>query len=257
MKNIIELFKSITGDDVDSEKSKFHKAFNQLKDQLEKRNKLDRETDQISDLITMLLINKSLSNFILSLFEENIQNVKEDDAFTEFLIYTLVETSQVEGCKLLLFKIIQDDNYYIKAYIFYHPVVYPIRKIFQTNHCKEEMITFLNSNKFKKLYINKCKMPGYHSELFAFPNQYHNCFDIKNFDPEIINEISVSKLSKLSSKERLDSIRVINDVFFKLELIKRYYSQYLPTMYKTKFIRLVDKTFPELELKKNGYDYCL
>jgi hypothetical protein len=59
-------------------------------------------------------------------------------------------------------------------------------------------------------------------------------------------------LSKLASKERLESIKLIKDPFFKLELILRYF-YILPTLYKTRFVKLVDKTFPELELKKNGH----
>lgn len=255
MENTLELFKSITGDNVEFDKSILYKAFNQLKDELSNKTTLDRDTKKISYLIQQLLFNKSFSNYTLSLL--NLENAKENNLFTEFLIYTLVESSEDDGSQTLLIKILQGDNYAIKSYIFYHPTIYPIRKIFQTKQCKDAIISFVNSEKFKQLYFDRCKMPGYHSVLFAFPVQYLNCFDIKYFDSQVNKEISISKLSKLASKERLESIRVINDVFFKLILIELYYSQYLPTLYKTRFIRLVDKTFPELELKKNGYSYCL
>ena len=53
--------------------------------------------------------------------QKNIQNTTRNTVFKEFLIYILVESSQIEGSKLLLYKILQEDNYNNQTIIFYHP----------------------------------------------------------------------------------------------------------------------------------------
>lgn len=257
MEDTLQLLKSINEDHIELGESKLYTAFDQIKTELAIKPELGREAGQILYLIQQFLVSKSFSDYILTLVKEHLKEAKEEEAFTKFLFRLLVDSSEILECQDLLCEILEGDNYVIKSYIFYHPAIGPIRKIFQTPECKKAIVSFVNSEKFKLLYDNRCKMPGYHSVLFAFPIQYQNCFDLRNFDPQAINNISPAKLSKLASRERLESIRLINDDYFKLELIKRYYTSYLPILYKTRFIRLVDKTFPELDLKKNGYSHCL
>lgn len=211
----------------------------------------NRQKEQIAYKIASLLELKLHSDFVLDAIKKRLTYSRPKNDYDEIVINALV-SAETTGANSILNDIFKSESYILKAYIFYHRVSYPICNIFQTSECKLSIIDFINSDRFPTIYEERCNWSGYHSEFFAFPSRYISCFDIKEFDQIKALKYSASKLSKLASKERLESIKLIKDPFFKLELILRYFYS-LPDLYKTRFVKLVDKTFPELELKNNGH----
>jgi len=215
------------------------------------------EKDRLASEIAMLIKSEISGNYILDEISKRMSFSRERNDYDEIIIYALV-SAETTGANSILLDILRSDSFALKAYIFYHRVC-SVSQIFQTPECRLAIVNFINSNQFSSIYSERCKRPGYHSELFAFPGHYISCFEIREFDEIKAQNYSSSKLSKMATEARLESIRLIKDPFFKMELIKRYFNS-LPVLYKTRFVKLVDKTFPELELKKNGhsvYSYCL
>lgn len=218
----------------------------------------NRQKDQIAYKISVLLKSELHKEITIDEIKKRLSYSRLRNDYDEIIVNSLV-SAETNAANLILKDILKSESDILKAYVFYHRVCFPIPKIFQTIECRLSIIEFINSDRFPLIYKERCNWPGYHSELFAFPGHYISCFNIKEFDQIKAEKFSASKLSKLASKERLESIRLIKDPFFKLELIRRYFNS-LPTLYKTRFVKLVDKTFPELELKKNGhyvYSRCL
>ena len=114
------------------------------------------------------------------------------------------------------------------------------------------IVDFVNSDYFLSYYEESKLKPVKMISNFIFPYQYINCFDIKNFSDINKPAISNAKMSKLVTELRLESIRLIKNNSIKMELILRYYNE-LPTLYKNRFVKLVDSTFPDLKLKKYGH----
>ena len=219
---------------------------------------LSTKKSKLSYLIRMLLENELYHDLVIDEIKKRLSFTRPLNSYDQIIICSLVNSDNNSTISILK-EILNSDSFILKEYIFYHNSIYPIKKIFQTTECRSEFIKFINSEYFETAYKERVSLPGYHSESFAFPSQYQNCFKIKEFDHIKNENLSASRLSKLASNERLESIRVITNDFFKLKLIKDYYNS-VPTLYKNRFVRLVDKKFPELNLKKNGdslYKYQL
>lgn len=260
MESLITLLTDIKNGSFASQKKKIVSFFSVLFDELVVKStpEFNRQKNEIAYDIRILLNSEIHYEIIIDEIKKRLSYSRISNDYDEIIIYSLV-SAYTNGANSILKDILKSESDVLKAYIFYHRVSFPIPKIFQTIECKLSIIDFINSDRFPSIYEQRCNWPGPHSEEFAFPDHYISCFDIKEFDQIKADGLSASKLSKLASKERLESIRLIKDPFFKLELIKRYFNS-LPTLYKTRFVKLVDKTFPELELKKNGhslYSHCL
>lgn len=260
MESLITLLIDLENESNASLKKKIERFFSVLFEEMVDKitPEFNRQKDQIAYKISELLKSELHKEIIIDEIKRRLSYSRLRNDYDEIIVYSLV-SAETNAANLILKDILKSESEILKAYIFYHRVSYPIPKIFQTIECRLSIIAFINSDRFPLIYKERCNWPGYHSELFAFPGHYISCFNIKEFDQIKAEEFSASKLSKLASKERLESIRLIKDPFFKLELIQRYFNS-LPTLYKTRFVKLVDKTFPELELKKNGhsvYSRCL
>jgi hypothetical protein len=253
MERLIKLLTEIENISISLQKEEIDFFFTSLYDELVLKTtpEFDRQKDLIGYKLGSLLNSELCNQIIIGEIKKRLSFSRDRNDYDEIIINSLV-SAETNGANSILIDILKSESYVLKAYIFYHRTCYPIPKIFQTEECKLSIINFINSDQFTSIYEERCNWPGYHSELFAFPGHYISCFDIKNFEVIQEEKFSTSKLSKLASKERLESIRLITNTFFKLELIKRYFNS-LPILYKTRFVKLVDKTFPELELKKNGH----
>ena len=260
MESLINLLIELENDSKASLKKKLEHFFSDMFEEMVDKigSEFNRQKDQIAYKISVLLNSELHKEIIIDEIKKRFSYSRLRNDYDEVIVYSLV-SAETKGANLILKDILKSESDILKTYIFYHKVCFPIPKIFQTIECKLSIISFINSDRFPLIYKERCNRQGYHSELFAFPELYISCFEIKEFDQIKAKGFSASKLSKLASKERLESIRLIKDPFFKMELIKRYFNS-LPTLYKTRFVKLVDKTFPELELKKNGhnvYTRCL
>ena len=253
MENIINLLSKIDINSIKSSKDNIEKFFFLIfKELVEKSTpEFDRQKDQLAYSISKLLKSEIQSELVLVEIKKRLSFSRSRNDYDEIIVNSLVSAGTVDSI-LILNDFLKSESFVLKAYIFYHRTSYPIPKIVQTSEFKISIVDFINSDQFLSIYEERCNWPGYHSESFAFPGHYISCFNIKEFDEIKLEKYSTSKLSKLITKERLESIKLINNPFFKMELIQRYF-YCLPTLYKTKFVRLVDKTFPELELEKNGH----
>ena len=248
MENLINLLTELENNSNKSLKKKleyfFSDMFKKMVDKIE--SEFNQHKDQIAYKISVLLKSELHEKIIIDEIKKRFSYSRLGNDYDEVIVYSLVSAG-TNDANLILKDILKSESDILKTYIFYHRVSYPIPKIFQTTQCKLSIIDFINSDRFPLIFKERCNLPGPHSEYFAFPGHYISCFNIKEFDEIKTKEFSASKLSKLASKERLESIRLIKDPFFKMKLINKYFNS-LPTLYKTRFVKLVYKTFPELEL---------
>lgn len=210
-----------------------------------RRNQKERLIHQISRIILNTAISKLFLDHIFLMLEK-----KTTDDLREFLIHCLIESSEHKDSSRFLIELLKRDNVEIKETIFYYHIEWPLRHIYQTKELKSSFIDYINSTAFQQTFKAKCKENGRFSKLFAFPSQYSNCFNVSKFTGEPFSKYSKAYLSRLTSKGRIESIRAIEDDNLKLELIYRYYHSYLEPLYRTRFIRTINKEFPHLELSK-------
>ena len=209
------------------------------------RHKRDELTSHIARIILKTSHSEPFINEILRLLNSDTTTIVQ-----EFLIHCLIESSEHEVSSRALKKFLKGNNVRIQEILFYYHVIWPLRAIYQTNEFKISIVRYINSDAFKKTFQEKGGKDGYTRALFAFPCQYSSCFDLTNFSDEKFSKYSKSYLSRLNLKSRIESIRSIEDDEMKLELIFRYYRYYLSREYSTRFIRIVDREFPGLNLYK-------
>ena len=214
-------------------------------------SEFNRKKDILSYKISVLLDTETYREIIIIQTRERLSFSRARNDYDEIIISALVSSKTNEAISVLK-EILQSESDVFKCYIFYHNVSYPIPKIFQTEECKYSIVNFINSKNFYAIYDERRKRPGLYSDSFAFPSSYISCFELKEFDHIKNQRLNPSQLSKMASKSRLESIGLINDHYFKLEIILCYFNS-LPTLYKSRFVKLVNKTYPELKLKKNGH----
>ena len=138
------------------------------------------------------------------------------------------------------------NNYSLLELIFRYNGVSP-PPIAQTDEFKKSIVKFVNSNYFKEKHQNTSK-EGFHSDARVFPTQYFSCFDIKSYSYDYTKQFSKNKLNQMTLNSRLESIRLIEDLEYKLLLIKVYRRYILGNMYAAKFIKIVKREFPELNI---------
>ena len=209
------------------------------------RNQKERLIYQISRIILNTIISSQFLNHIFLLLER-----KTTDDLRDFLVHCLIESSEHKDSSRFLIELLKGNNVEIKETIFYYHIGWPLRHVYQTKELKSSFIDYINSDAFQQTFEAKCKENGRFSKLFAFPSQYSNCFNVSKFTVEPFSKYSKAYLSRLTSKGRIESIQAIEDDNLKLELIYRYYHSYLEPLYRTKFIKTINKEFPHLELSK-------
>jgi hypothetical protein len=214
MESLITLFTDIENRSIALRKEEIEKVFSFFFDELVVKStpEFNWQKDQIAYKIGILLKSELHSDLILDVIKKRLSYSRARNDYDEIIIYSLI-SSETNNALSILKDILKSESNVLKAYIFYHRVCYPIPKIFQTLECKLSIIDFINSDRFSAIYEERCNWPGYHSESFAFPIHYISCFDIKEFDKIASAKFSASKLSKLASKERLESIRLIKAPF--------------------------------------------
>jgi len=217
-------------------------------------DKLSRdEKDEIIDVIAEMIINEKSSELFLKGINQLIHSNKANRETKEFLVHCLIESSENEISSKILKEILRENNLEIKEIIYYYHVLFPLRPIYETEEFKDSIIAYINSKGFKKTFeIRGEKYPAF-GKLFAFPTLYSNCFDLTSYSSEKYKKYSKSYLAKLNLQSRINSIRVINDDNLKMELIHRYYHYYLGNLYRTRFMRVLDREFPNLQLAKKYY----
>lgn len=258
MEQIIEKLNSILKSDSSLKRDTIDVVLKQIDSELKQDENVinSREIYRIEYLISQLILDKSFDGYVLECLVDKLKRTEDETVFSEFIIFCLVQSSRDIDCQRVLLDILCSDRTTLKSHIAYHKVL-SVQRIFQLEETKRLIVSFINSPEFESIYNEKCAKPGYHSKFFAFPGQYVNCFSIRSFDKDIIGHYSNSKLSKLASEERLDSIRMIDNPYLKRQLVKNYFFQHLPDLYKTRFLKLVHKTFPELDLKNHGFSRWL
>jgi len=208
MENLVKLLTDIENISISSKKEEIERFFTFLYNELVliSTPEFNRQKDQIANKVSLLLKSELCNQIIIDEITKRLSFSRDRNDYDEIIINSLV-SSETDISNSILNDILKSTSYVLKAYIFYHKRCYPIPKIFQTLECKLSIIDFINSDQFTSIYNERCNWPGYHSELFAFPGHYISCFDIKEFDKIKAMKFSTSKLSKLASKERLESIR--------------------------------------------------
>jgi hypothetical protein len=195
------------------------------------------------------LLNSPAGDLMIDQIEEKLETIADEGWFPAFIIDGLIQASAKINCQRLLLDILKGNRPTHKIYIVHHNCLYPIAKIFQTKECKDLIVSFVNTSDFFTDYERRCNLTTYHAFAHAFPSQYFNCFHIRGFDEEVIGALSKSQLSKAASKERLESIRRLQKPQLQKHCIDDLVSSLNP-MNRPRFLRLVDKTFPHLEVSE-------
>lgn len=182
-----------------------------------------------------ILIVKIISKYLI--FDKPNSHLK-------FIAWVLMHVSEFSEVEELLDKILYSKNYEVQKVLFYHEVHYPEIYYVQTEKFRKAIVDYVNSDFFKSDYLLMQSTNVHH----AFPGQYSNAFQYSDFLPVFKEGVSKSKQQKLITEYRLNSIRLINDDDVKSDLVRLYYYQYLPTLYKSRFVDLVKRELPNLKL---------
>jgi hypothetical protein len=251
MEAIINSFKEINKT---SSITYIKKAFDLLFENFSNQNinEFRIEKDSLMNIITRNLDDVNYSHNFIEEIKNRNSFTRDKNDYDNIIIQALINSSS-ENAISFLKEILNNGNIEMKKMIFYFSTTYPIRLIFQTEECKMAIVDYVNSDYFLSYYEESKLKPVRMTSNFIFPYQYINCFDIKNFSDINKPALSNAKMSKLVTELRLESIRLIKNNSIKMELILRYYNE-LPTLYKNRFVKLVDRTFPELKLKKFGHN---
>jgi hypothetical protein len=154
-----------------------------------------------------------------------------------------MHVSHYKNAELLLDRILFSENYEVKKVLFYHEVHSSIYYA-QTEKFRTAIVDYVNSDFFKIDYPIMQTKSIHH----AFPSQYFQAFNYTNFLPVFKEGVSKSKQQKLVTEFRLNSIRLLNDDNMKSIVVRLYFYRFLPTLYKTRFLDLVKREFPNLKL---------
>jgi hypothetical protein len=251
MEQIINQFKNISNVDI---KSNVVAAFDQLYEKLiyEINSEFKSEKSILEIIIAKFLDDSKYSQYFIEEIKKRSSYTRDKNDYDNIIIQALINSSS-ENAISFLKEILNNGNIEMKKMIFCFSTTYTIRLIFQTEECKMAIVDYVNSDYFLSYYEESKLKPVRMTSNFIFPYQYINCFDIKKFSDINKPALSNSKMSKLATELRLESIRLIKNNSIKMELILRYYNE-LPTLYKNRFVKLVDRTFPELKLKKFGHN---
>lgn len=199
----------------------------------------------LSELINMnveyrhYIIQRLSSDFNTEIYSDKLNNIFE----------VFIYGSQYAEIQMLLDKILNSNSMEVKKIFFYYNLIYPIPYYIQLEKFRKAIVSYINSDFFKKDFEKLKEHFGKNNPtLHAFPTQYVQTFNFKDFDPSFKEGLSVYMEQKLIKKYRLDSIRLIEDDQLKNILVKRYYYSHLTPSYKNKFIKLIRKEIPDLEL---------
>lgn len=215
------------------------------------KNGLSRdEKDEIVHSISRFVISTNSSELLLKKIDELIHGNQIDHEIKELLIHCLIESSETEISSRILKRILSENNFKLKEVIYYYHVLSPLRHIYETEEFKDSIIAYINSQEFKRTFKIRCEKYPAFGGLFAFPSLYSGCFDLTRYSSNKYKNYSKSYLSKLNLQSRINSIRVIEDDIIKLELINRYFHYYLGNLYNKRFIKVLDREFPNLQLAK-------
>ena len=203
---------------------------------------------QITSALVLFKKTNPIFKHIIEVLEK-----EDDEDLINILMDVLVDASKSTYVHTYLVKILKSENLKLKLPIFYHPTISPPNRIIQSIEFRESIVNFINSKEFPAEFKRRKRFQGPHSSLFAFPSQYHICFEIREFDSDLVPNLSKNKMSKLTREMRIESIRLIKDENIQLELLWGYYSSYLPITYSKKFVEIIDRELPHLEkLRRNG-----
>ena len=194
-------------------------------------------------LYSLIELDQNYRYTILKMLSKHLK-VDFPNRTSEFIVWILMHVSKSEGVEELLDKILYSKNYQVKKYLFYHEVHTDIYYV-QTEKFRQAIISYINSDYFKHDYPRMKAKSKYH----YFPGQYFQSFDFTCHLSEFKEGISKSKQQKLVTEYRINSIRFINDNEIRSDVVRLYYHLYLPTLYKTRFVTLVKREFPDLKLE--------
>ncbi|EAZ95763.1 hypothetical protein FBBAL38_00050 [Flavobacteria bacterium BAL38] len=197
-------------------------------------------------LYSLMKLDKNYRSVIISVLSKYFI-VDKPNSDLNFIAFVLMYVSEFNEVEELLDKILFSNNYEVQKVLFYHESYYPYNFYIQTEKFRKAIINYVNSDFFHSDFLMMESKKTYNS----FPSQYVQTFDYTNFLPIFKEGISQSKQQKLVTEYRLNSIRFINDDKIKRTLVLLYHNSYLATVYKSRFVKLVAKEFPNLKLE--GY----
>lgn len=208
------------------------------------------EKDEIVYSISQFMISGKSTESFLRKIDQLIHSNQVDNEVRELLVHCLIESSENEVSSSILKIILGENNFELKEVIYYYHVLYPLRPIYETEEFKDSIVAYINSQEFKETFTIRCEKYPAFGKLFAFPSLYSGCFDLTRYSSNKYKNYSKSYLSKLNLQSRINSIRLIEDDNMKLELINRYFHYYLGHLYNKRFIKVLDREFPNLQLAK-------
>lgn len=194
-------------------------------------------------LYSLIKLDKNYRSVIINVLSKYLI-IDKPNSHLNFIAWILMHVSEFDEVEELLDKILFSKNYEVQKILFYHEVHYPEIYYVQTDKFRKAIVDYINSDFFQSDYLLMQSTNVNH----AFPGQYSNAFKYSDFLPVFKEGVSKLKQQKLITEYRLNSIRLINNDDVKSDLVRLYYYNYLPTLYKSRFVDLVKRELPNLKL---------